>query len=114
MLNDAWFKSDAAVMMHAQNGIMTAAAFKVPVVRSSNSGLSCAIDKYGRIQNISKGDMDLNEAALFHFNIDLNRGKTFYGAFGDIFVMMCGFFVASVLLFSTKIFRDRGRRREKI
>jgi len=90
MLNDAWFQSDAAVMMHAQDGLMQAASFKIPVVRSSNSGLSCLIDSYGRIR--SRGPLD--QPGVFHFDIELNPQETVYGRFGNIFALACGVFVA--------------------
>lgn len=97
MLNDAWFKSDAAVMMHAQNGFMQAATFKVPVIRSTNSGLSCAIDKYGRAQRDVRADLRLDSQAVFHFNIDRSQQRTFYAKFGNVFVFVCSLFSIMIL-----------------
>ncbi len=92
MLNDAWFKSNAAVMMHAQNGVMQAAAFKIPVIRSTNSGLSCVIDKYGRIRSTQGSDRRLDQSAVFSFVVDGGHSSTFYARHRNLFVFLCGFF----------------------
>ncbi|MEW5894664.1 MAG: apolipoprotein N-acyltransferase [Candidatus Omnitrophota bacterium] len=91
MLNDAWFKSDAAAMLHAQNGFIQAASLKLPVVRSANSGFTCAIDRYGRSRDGLKNDLKLGEKEVFIFEISLLARRTFYAVFGDVFILVCGF-----------------------
>lgn len=113
MLNDAWFKSDAAVMMHAQNGFMQAATFKVPVVRSTNSGLSCAIDKYGRAQLGVWKDLKLDSQGVFHFNIDRSQQRTFYAKFGNVFVFVCSLF-SIMILWSRFVNRKDMKKDEEI
>lgn len=47
--NDAWFMRSSAPYQHAQASVFRAVENRVPVVRAANTGLSCFIDKYGRI-----------------------------------------------------------------
>ncbi len=110
MLNDAWFNNDAGLMMHSQNGIMNAAAFKTPVIRSSNSGLSCHIDKYGRIQKRDISIAALNKKSIFYYVINVDSQDTFYRKFGDVFAFLCGVFVVIALAVSFKKETFKKRR----
>ncbi len=112
MLNDSWFESDAAVMMHAQNGFMQAAAFKVPVIRSTNSGLSCLIDKYGRARNMMSGDWKLNQPAVFFFDIERSLAHTLYARYGDFFIFLCVLFLAMILWnrYANRIYIKKGEK----
>ena len=47
--NDAWFMRSSAPYQHAQASVFRAVENRVPVVRAANTGLSCFIDKTGRI-----------------------------------------------------------------
>jgi len=103
LLNNKWFNSDAAMMMHTQNGIMAAAAFKRPVVRATNSGLSCLIDQYGRIISPPRNAMRLNQKAIFYFLIDLKHQMTVYGKLGDVFIYFC------IIMVTANFFREKKK-----
>jgi len=47
--NDAWFQKTPAPYQHAQSSVFRAIENRVPVVRAANTGLSCFIDRTGRI-----------------------------------------------------------------
>jgi len=47
--NDAWFKYSSAPYQHVQASVFRAVENRVPVVRAANTGLSCFIDRCGRI-----------------------------------------------------------------
>ncbi|MBI1975951.1 MAG: apolipoprotein N-acyltransferase [Candidatus Omnitrophica bacterium] len=48
--NDAWFHESGAAFQHAQASVFRAVENRVPVVRATNTGFSCFIDRWGRIQ----------------------------------------------------------------
>ena len=66
LLNDAWFKNDLSLTLHAQNAIIHAVENGYPVVRVANSGWSCMIDPYGRI---SPRERKLSEEASFQHTL---------------------------------------------
>jgi apolipoprotein N-acyltransferase len=48
--NDAWFyKSE--ITQHLRMSIFRAVEYRLPIIRSANMGVSCVIDKFGRILN---------------------------------------------------------------
>ncbi len=49
MTNDAWFDGTAAAVQHLSHSVLRAVENRVPVVRAANSGVSCFIDRSGRI-----------------------------------------------------------------
>jgi apolipoprotein N-acyltransferase len=48
--NDAWFHESGAAFQHAQASVFRAVENRVPVVRATNTGFSCFIDRWGRVQ----------------------------------------------------------------
>ena len=93
LLNDAWFKQDAAMIMHAQNEIMRAVENRQPIIRAANSGWSCVIESDGRVRALTKKKPFLNKAGFFIFHVLPNHQPTFYNKYGDIFALMCLVFV---------------------
>lgn len=49
MSNDAWFEPSAASRQHLLHSILRAVENRVPVLRSCNTGVSCCIDRFGRV-----------------------------------------------------------------
>ncbi|MBI4335574.1 MAG: apolipoprotein N-acyltransferase [Candidatus Omnitrophica bacterium] len=58
--NDAWFMETSAPYQHAAASVFRAVENRVPVVRAANTGLSCFIDRTGRIYDkVSDGKKDI-------------------------------------------------------
>ena len=78
--NDEWFKRSPASIQHAIQSVFRAIENRVPVIRSTNTGLTCSIDLYGRIRKrYPRFQMGvLEDDVLFP-----NEGKTFYTRHGD-------------------------------
>jgi apolipoprotein N-acyltransferase len=58
--NDAWFMESSAPYQHAAASVFRAIENRVPVVRAANTGLSCFIDRSGRIYDkVSDGKKDI-------------------------------------------------------
>ena len=51
--NDAWFDRSAALVQHMSHSVFRAVENRVTVVRAANSGVTCSIDRAGRIDDIA-------------------------------------------------------------
>lgn len=47
--NDAWFDGSAASRQHMANAVLRTVENRVPMVRAANTGITCFIDRFGRI-----------------------------------------------------------------
>jgi len=47
--NDAWFDGSAASRQHIANAVLRAVENRIPMVRAANTGITCFIDRFGRI-----------------------------------------------------------------
>lgn len=47
--NDSWYGREGGAWQHAAHSALQAVALRKPIVRSSNNGLSCAFDQYGKM-----------------------------------------------------------------
>jgi apolipoprotein N-acyltransferase len=90
MTNDAWFGRSAAPYQHAQASVFRAVENRLPVVRAANTGLSCFIDKTGRITETVKSDEGreiFTEGYATGF-IHAGGSTSFYASRGDVFVYL--------------------------
>jgi apolipoprotein N-acyltransferase len=77
--NDAWFGRTSAPYQHLSMAVLRTVEFRVPMVRSANTGISALIDPSGRI---------LQETGLFKEGsltgrLPLGSGQTFYCRHGE-------------------------------
>lgn len=102
--NDAWFGETAASEQHLSMVAFRAVEFRMPVVRSANTGISALIDPTGAIRVRSP----LFEEWIHADAISLKKdAPSVYARVGDMFAYICVFFsVAAVLLFRSR----RGSR----
>lgn len=47
--NDAWFDGSAASRQHMANAVLRAVENRVPMVRAANTGVTCLIDRFGKV-----------------------------------------------------------------
>jgi apolipoprotein N-acyltransferase len=85
MTNDAWFGRTSAPYQHLSMTIFRAVENRLYVIRSANTGISSIIDPAGRI--IAK--TELFTKSRLRDNVKFMNYKTFYTAYGDIFVVIC-------------------------
>jgi apolipoprotein N-acyltransferase len=94
--NDGWFGRSAAAEQHLRMARVRAVENRRWVLRVTNSGLTAAIDPYGRtyqtIPRDVRGAVDLP--------YDFRTDKTLYTRWGDWFAWMC-VLVSVILLFNT-------------
>ncbi|HXI85067.1 MAG TPA: apolipoprotein N-acyltransferase [Verrucomicrobiae bacterium] len=107
--NDAWFKTSPAAEMHLANAIFRAIESRRPLVRASNSGVTCVVNEHGfvraRCASFSAGTLN------FDLPLPNDRTKTFYTQYGDVFVGACA--VVSVAAIGLAAFR-RNRLESQI
>jgi apolipoprotein N-acyltransferase len=92
--NDAWFGKTAAAYQHAANSVFRAVENRRSVVRSANTGLTCFIDRTGRIYNrLASGARSLFVEGHITDNVSIYSDNylTFYTKYGDIFALFCLF-----------------------
>ncbi len=101
--NDAWFGKTTAPYQHAEASIFRAVENRVPVVRSTNTGLSCFISAEGRIlSSVKTNGEEIMVSGLKAQDIVLRKGRSLYTRFGDLF-----FWIVLALLWMA--YRDKEK-----
>ena len=102
--NDAWFGKTAASEQHLSMVAFRAVEFRMPIVRSANTGISALIDPTGAIRVRSPLFEEWIHADVISLKKD---APSVYARVGDTFAYICVFLsVAAVLLFRSR----RGSR----
>jgi len=83
--NDGWFKRTSAAEQLAYICVFRAIENGAPVVRAAKTGISCIIDKYGRVLDRSAVFVEGSVKAP----VRLRRGVTPYQVLGDTFAILC-------------------------
>jgi apolipoprotein N-acyltransferase len=78
--NDAWFDRSSAAYQHFEQAALRAVEQGRYVVRAANTGISGAVDPYGRV--ISR--TELFDTASVVVDVRLLSGRTIYHAIGDL------------------------------
>lgn len=98
--NDSWFGHSAARYQHLEIVRMRAAENRRWILRSTNDGITAAIDPAGRIIREGPSYQAISERVDFSYV----NGVTFYTHWGDWFVAVCAALAASSLLFAMRQF----------
>lgn len=101
--NDAWFGSTSAPHQHLSMTVFRAVETRLYLVRAANTGISAIIDPSGKILSRTP----LFERTVLKGEVKIIDEKTFYAAYGDLFVGLCGI-VLLILWISTSL-RQRGK-----
>jgi len=114
LTNDGWFGDGAAQWQQAAAAIFRAVENGVPLVRSTNNGLTCRVDSHGRLREIFK-DKTGSVYGVGAMTIELplsqpgeKRAPTFYNQHGDWFGWLC--VGVTGILFVVKIAGQRRRQ----
>ncbi len=93
-----------AAEIDAAYSIPLAVKMQLPLVRCANTGISCFIDKNGKVQQASGWD----ESKVLVQDVELNSYSTFYIKYGDIAGRFS--FYASLILILYALFRKIANR----
>ena len=106
--NDGWFEPSFASRQHMIQSVFRCVENGVPAVRCANTGVSCVIDRNGRITAMLTDESGCPRVAGFKTaSVDVpgdSLPATFYNRYGDAFAWLC---VGLVLLASILSFGMR-------
>jgi len=86
--NDSWFDPDSGSKQHMANAIFRCIETRLPMVRCTNTGLTCAIDTKGTLSKILPVRTEGFTIAEV-IPVEASRPPTFYTRFGDLFAQAC-------------------------
>jgi apolipoprotein N-acyltransferase len=94
--NDAWFGTSCAASQHFANAHLRAIETRLPLIRCTNTGITCAVDAQGRVESrlqpFSEG-LD-----TFRILVPEHPRLTLYSRFGDLWVIGCGLNAIALIL----------------
>lgn len=106
--NEGWFGETAAPYQFLMMCVFRAVENRVPLVRAANTGVSCFIDRYGRIGGkIKNSGKDIFIEGYLTREISFSEEKTFYTVYGDIFIYLS--FVITVSIVSMAWLKPKMR-----
>ncbi|MCS7336715.1 MAG: apolipoprotein N-acyltransferase [Verrucomicrobiae bacterium] len=95
LTNNGWFGESAAQWQHAITALFRAVETGVPLVRCSNNGLTCWIDRCGRIRQVFRDSTGtIYGSGIMQVALPLTKRTghsviTFYRKHGDLFGWAC-------------------------
>jgi len=103
LTNEGWFGDSSAPYQMAAIVAFRAVENRVPFARAANTGISCFIDRYGRITGkVVQNNKDTFVAGYLTQAIKVSNERTFYTRYGDVFIWVCisismGFLLAAFI-----------------
>jgi apolipoprotein N-acyltransferase len=82
--NDAWFRRSSAAYQHFEQGALRAVEQGRYVVRAANTGISGAVDPYGRVL----ARTELFVPTVITADVRLTNARTLYSRIGDVVVWL--------------------------
>ena len=103
--NDAWFDPSPCSLQHVSHSVFRCVENRVPAVRAANTGVSCFIDRQGRIEDAGTLEQRDWDRCVTRYRTSVlavegpDMPLTFYARYGDLpFALPCG--VLSLLGFA--------------
>lgn len=90
--NDGWFLHSAGSQQHVDNALFRCVENRRPMVRASNTGVTCFIDDSGRVTQFLQDDIGstFTEGVLTgSVNVPEQPRLTFYTQHGELFAKIC-------------------------
>jgi apolipoprotein N-acyltransferase len=86
--NDSWFDPDYGSQQHLANAVFRSVETRLPMLRCANTGITCAIDPFGRVQQTIAPRVEGFQVATV-VPVKPNRPETFYVRYGNVFAQIC-------------------------
>jgi len=90
--NDGWFLASVGSRQHAAHAVFRCVENKLPMIRAANSGVTCAVDRLGRVGETLQAENGATfiEGVLFgKVSAPRNPEPTFYARNGEVFSIGC-------------------------
>ena len=100
--NDGWFLRSAGSQQHLANAVFRCVETRLPMVRAANTGVTCFINKFGRITQILRDEngSQFTEGVLMgEVAVPIDQKMTFYVRHGELFAECCVGVSALLLVF---------------
>jgi apolipoprotein N-acyltransferase len=104
--DDGWYGDTSAPWQHLNMARMRAVENRRWLLRDTNTGVTAAIDPYGRITESAPRHEFTSLAVRYGFNDEL----TFYTRFGDVFALLCGILSLATLARAIRLMIKRRQR----
>ena len=108
LTNDGWYPHSNLPRQHLEHSRLRSVEMGIPLVRSCNTGITCAVDSFGRTVGVLGSEDQDNEDisdALFVF-VPTYHYETLYTHYGDFLILCLSFsilFLFGVARFAAKI-----------
>jgi apolipoprotein N-acyltransferase len=111
LTNDAWFKTSPEAEMHLANAIFRCAETRRPLVRCTNSGVTCIVDQFGFVDPKTRLPAFTDGSLNCELAVPPPREPTFYTRHGDIFIGLSAAIsgVALLVAWRTGVIRLRSQ-----
>ncbi|MFZ4774700.1 MAG: apolipoprotein N-acyltransferase [Terrimicrobiaceae bacterium] len=90
--NDGWFLKSAGPRQHLAHAVFRCAENKLPMLRSANTGITCVVDRCGRVGQTlqsESGDTFIEGVLIGKVSAPLHPVPTFYARNGEVFSIAC-------------------------
>jgi len=90
--NDGWFEHSIATREHLANAQLRTVETGLPMVRVADTGISCVIDRFGRIKqtlHASDGNTFIEGILNTAISVPTHPAETFYTRHGELFAHAC-------------------------
>ena len=109
--NDGWFLKSSGSLQHLHNSVFRCVENKIPMIRSANTGVTCAIDRLGVVREVLRdqsGSTFLQGVLFSKIRVPNNPQPTFYARHGDVFSLAClGLSTLSVIAIFLQILKNK-------
>ena len=89
--NDAWFGGEPESGQHLSIMVLRAIENRISIVRSSNTGISGWVSFLGKVEKLKSGSKEVLFPGTQSFLISLNKKRSFYNKYGEVFPFFCVF-----------------------
>ncbi len=107
--NDGWFGQSGESQQHLANAVFRAVETKLPLVRAANTGITCFVDRLGRVTSVlsdpDTGSTFIEGVLTGEIDVPIKPPLTFYSRYGELFSIVC--FVGTILSLRTRLVRHR-------